>query len=212
MPTMGRTLRCALFAAAIAAVCTLAPRVYGQISADDAELQYQLANLLIEETRYDEALQAFDRAAQSSDRGLALRARKGKVKTALRLAEFELALAESVRITTDAPSDPEALSLHGEVDDQSRALARQTYAEAFALMRQVKSQVQLEHHREMALNCGLGPHHRWKSREVRGQVWCAMRHALHSYPSRIIELDEGRWEGLTFRLAPVWAAASFTVP
>ena len=117
MPTMGRSLRCALFAAAIAAVMTLAPRVYGQISqisAGDAELQYQLANLLIEETRYDEALQAYDRASQSADPGIALRARKGKVKTALRMAEFELALSESERITTDAPSDAEALSLHGD--------------------------------------------------------------------------------------------------
>lgn len=114
---MGRTLRFALCAAAIAAVCTLAPRVYGQISqisAGDAELQYQLANLLIEETRYDEALTAFQSAARSSDPALALRARKGIVKTSLRLAEFGDALAESERIVKEAPSDPEALSLHGD--------------------------------------------------------------------------------------------------
>src|SRR5687768_205534 len=114
MPTLGRALALKLSAAAIAAVSILAPRVYGQISAGDAELQYQLANLLIEETRYEEALQAFDMASQSSDRGVALRARKGKAQTALRMGEFELALAESERIASDAPTDAEALSLHGD--------------------------------------------------------------------------------------------------
>ena len=33
----------------------------------DADLQFQLANLLFDETRYQEALQAFDRATQTND-------------------------------------------------------------------------------------------------------------------------------------------------
>lgn len=129
--------RFALSAAAIAAVSMLAPRVSGQvsqISVGDAELQYQLANLLIEETRYDEALQAFDRAAQSTDPALALRARKGKVKTSLRVAEFGLALSESERLVKDAPMDAEALSLHGDslwaagLFDESDGLYREAIA------------------------------------------------------------------------------------
>ena len=111
---MGRTLRVGLSMAAIAAACSLALSAAGQISTGDAELQYQLANLLLEETRYAEALQAFDRASQSPDADLALRARKGKVKTSLRLAEYVLALQEGTRLAADAPRDPEALTLHAD--------------------------------------------------------------------------------------------------
>ena len=87
MPRIRATLRLALPAAALVAVHTLVLGA-GQITAGDAELQYQLANLLLEETRYREALQAFDKAGQATDPALAVRARKGKIKTALRLAEF----------------------------------------------------------------------------------------------------------------------------
>jgi Flp pilus assembly protein TadD len=80
----------------------------------DAELQYQLANLLIDETRYFEALEAFDRAVLTTDAELALRARKGKVRTALRVAEFDMALREAERLTTDAPADADAQALHGD--------------------------------------------------------------------------------------------------
>ena len=46
-------------------------------SSGDGELQFQLASLLFDETRYQEAIQAFDRAAQSADPALAVKARKG---------------------------------------------------------------------------------------------------------------------------------------
>ena len=107
-------LRFAASAAAIIAVCTLALRAADSITSGDAEVQLQLANLLSEETRYPEALQAFDRATQSEDRALALRARKGKVKTALRLAEFVMARQEAETLKNDAPGDPEALTLYGD--------------------------------------------------------------------------------------------------
>ena len=111
----GRTIpRLTLSAAALAAACTLAISAAGQQSADDAALQYQLANLLLEETRYPEALSAFDAATRTQDPWLQLRARKGKVKTALRVAEFDIALKESERLTAAAPSDVEAMSLHGD--------------------------------------------------------------------------------------------------
>ena len=54
----------------------------------DADLQLQLATLLFDETRYQEALQAFDQAAQSTNAQLAIRARKGTVRTSLKVAEF----------------------------------------------------------------------------------------------------------------------------
>ena len=112
MPTIRRTPR---FAALVAAsACAFGLSLAGQIPVADAELQYQLANLLIEETRYPEALDAFEKAAGTTDPALALRARKGHVKTALKLAEFDLALEGGQRLATDAPSDPEALSLHSD--------------------------------------------------------------------------------------------------
>jgi cytochrome c-type biogenesis protein CcmH/NrfG len=109
---MPRTFRRALTAAAIVAGCTLAMRA--EIAKGDAELQLQLGQLLFEETRYREALDAFDTAAQTSDTAVALRARKGKVRTALRLAEFTTARLEGERLRTDGPKDPEALTLSGD--------------------------------------------------------------------------------------------------
>jgi Flp pilus assembly protein TadD/predicted aspartyl protease len=111
MPRKRTTARLALAAAAIVAMHTLGTAGQGT---GDADLQYQLANLLLDETRYREALQAFDKASQSTDPALALRARKGKVKTALRLAEFDSALEESERLAAAAPADAEATTLHGD--------------------------------------------------------------------------------------------------
>lgn len=110
---MRRTLRFVLFAAAFAA-CTLVLRADDKITAGDAELQFQLGNLLSEETRYREALDAFDRAIRTDDPALQLRAREGKVKTALRIAEFDLAQKEAELLRAAAPSDPEALCLYAD--------------------------------------------------------------------------------------------------
>src|SRR5688572_14544517 len=91
--------------------CTLVARA----AADgDADLQFQLGTLLFEETRYQEALRAFDRAMQTDDRGLALRARKGKVRSALRVAEFALARREAEALRTMPGTDAEALTLYGD--------------------------------------------------------------------------------------------------
>ena len=111
---MQRFLRFALIPAALVAACTLGLRAAGAISSGDAELQIQLANLLIEETRYPEALGAFERATRADDPLLALRARKGKIKTALRLGEFRMAREEGESLAADAPKDSEALTLYGD--------------------------------------------------------------------------------------------------
>ena len=80
----------------------------------DADLQFQLGSLLFEETRYREALDAFDRATKTDDAALAVRARKGKVRTALRIAEFAVARTEAETLRDQAPGDAEALSLYGD--------------------------------------------------------------------------------------------------
>jgi Flp pilus assembly protein TadD len=109
---MPRTIRRALTAAALVAGCTLAMRA--DLGQGDAELQFQLGSLLFDETRYPEALRAFDAATQASDAALAHRARKGKVRTALRLAEFGLARREGERLRADGAADAEALTLYGD--------------------------------------------------------------------------------------------------
>ncbi len=83
-------------------------------AAGNAELQFQLGNLLTEETRFREALDAYNRALQSDDHDLQVRARAGKVKTALRIAEFDLAQKEGELLRQSAPGDPEALALYAD--------------------------------------------------------------------------------------------------
>ena len=107
------SLRFVLCATAIAAA-TLVLRADDRIATGDAQLQFQLGNLLSEETRFREALDAFDKAIQTDDRDLQLRARAGKVKTALRIAEFDLAQKEGEVLRASAPSDPEMLSLYAD--------------------------------------------------------------------------------------------------
>jgi len=110
---MRRTLRFVLSVGAVVAF-TLVVRADDKITAGDAELQFQLGNLLSEETRYREALDAFDKAMQTDDQSLHVRAREGKVKTALRIAEFDLAQREAETLRSEAPNDPEALSLYAD--------------------------------------------------------------------------------------------------
>src|SRR5262245_26950652 len=109
---MPRALRFGVAVVVIVAA-TFVIRAKAAVGAD-ADLQFQLGTLLFDETRYWEALQAFDRATQSDDAALALRARKGKVRTALRVAEFALAHKEAEALRAQAPEDSEALSLYGD--------------------------------------------------------------------------------------------------
>ena len=94
------------FASAVALILACSffvPIRAGEISNTDAELQFQLANLLFDETRYWEALQAFERASEAPDPALALRALKGKVRTELRVAEFVRARTDAEKLKTAAP-------------------------------------------------------------------------------------------------------------
>lgn len=112
---MTRTsVRLTLSLAAIAAACTLALRAQAPLASSDAELQFQLANLLLEENRYGEALDAYELASRAEDADLARRARKGVVKTSLRLARFADARATAEALRADAPDDVEALTLYAD--------------------------------------------------------------------------------------------------
>lgn len=107
-----RSKRMALVVAMLATV--LATGAQGRRSSDDAELQLQLATLLFDETRFSEAIEAFARAAESADRRIALQARMGLVRTALRVGDFSRAQREAATLRRDAPRDPEAISIHAD--------------------------------------------------------------------------------------------------
>jgi Flp pilus assembly protein TadD/predicted aspartyl protease len=83
-------------------------------SRDDAEVQMQLAELLFDETRFAEALDAYRHALDSKDSDLSLRARVGYVKTALRIGHFQDAQREAAMLKTMAPQNAEALSSYAD--------------------------------------------------------------------------------------------------
>lgn len=81
----------------------------------DADVQFQLANLLYEETRFDEAREAFRLAAQQTDdAAMRLRARVGVVKTALLVGEFEEAEREAASLKADSPGNAETKAVHAD--------------------------------------------------------------------------------------------------
>ena len=101
----------ALTAVACAAVLA-GPRASSSV--DDAEVQLQLANLLFDETRFEEALNAYKRAGETTDGSLAVAARIGFVRTALRIGRFQEAQREAMSLRTIAPRNPEALSAYAD--------------------------------------------------------------------------------------------------
>jgi Flp pilus assembly protein TadD/predicted aspartyl protease len=83
-------------------------------STDDAELQLQLASLLFDETRFAEALSAYRKAIDTKDSDVALRARVGFVRTALRIGLFQDAQREAGSLKSAAPRNPDALSAYAD--------------------------------------------------------------------------------------------------
>lgn len=81
---------------------------------DAADVQFQLATLLFDETRYGEALDAFRRATEATNPDIAVAARIGVVKSALRIGEFADAQREAIALRKLAPRNPEALTVHAD--------------------------------------------------------------------------------------------------
>ena len=130
-------IRSGVFASALACACMLTVRASDPGTARyDAELQYQLATVLFNETRYAEAMEAYRRVVDdAADRSLARRAKKGRIRSALRIAEFTVAREEAAELRREAPQDHEALALDGDslwaagLFDEAEA----TYKDALAL-------------------------------------------------------------------------------
>jgi tetratricopeptide (TPR) repeat protein/predicted aspartyl protease len=102
-----------LLCSVVAAALAFGVRASGQATPDDPAAQYQLATELYDAARYREALAAYDLAARSDDATLVGNARKGRVRTALRIAEFELAWREA-ELLNEGPSDAEGRTLLGD--------------------------------------------------------------------------------------------------
>jgi tetratricopeptide (TPR) repeat protein len=100
--------------AAIAAVSTFGIRAAGQSGTADPAAQFQIATDFYDAARYREALGAYDRAARGGDTAIGIRARKGKVRSALRIAEFDLARAEAENLDAFEVPDAEAKALLGD--------------------------------------------------------------------------------------------------
>jgi tetratricopeptide (TPR) repeat protein/predicted aspartyl protease len=79
-----------------------------------ADIQLQLAQLLFEDGRYGESLDAYQRALDIDDPARARLARIGVVQSALRVAEFSVARRQAEKLLVDGSSSPEVLSLYGD--------------------------------------------------------------------------------------------------
>ena len=97
-------------------VALVAPSVVTGRSADPtySAIQLQLADLLIAEERFPEALEAFTRAKESATGPQLFRARRGMVHSMLRLARFADARVEADAALAEAPDDPEAIAMYGD--------------------------------------------------------------------------------------------------
>lgn len=109
MPIRPRT---AVVAAAV--LVALVSGVQGRAPGDDAALQFQLGTLLFEETRYREALEAFRKAVTADSKSMAVQARMGVVKSALRLGEFLEAQKEAQTLKLQDPRSAEVLTVHAD--------------------------------------------------------------------------------------------------
>lgn len=104
----------ALFLTALAAVTAFSLRAVAQVPPDDPAALLERATALYESARYSEALDVYDAATRGDDEALADRARRGKVRTALRVAEFEMAWREAERLNSDQFADAESRTLLGD--------------------------------------------------------------------------------------------------
>ena len=153
-----------LGAAAVAAVFLLGIRASGQAAPPDPAAQYTLGTALYDAAKYREAITAFEAAALADDEALVVRARKGTIRSALRIAEFELALREAVTLTESRGADAEARTLLGdalwangrfdEADEAFQAALDSSGSTRarFGLARSLASRTRLEEALEQAQN------------------------------------------------------------
>jgi predicted aspartyl protease/Flp pilus assembly protein TadD len=103
-----------LVAVALAAAAPLFLDAEATRLSHHADIQLQFGDLLYSEGRYREALDAYQRADLRAEGLLKVRAKAGLVRTALRVAEFDLAGEHAALLRRLAPRDPDVLSLYAD--------------------------------------------------------------------------------------------------
>src|SRR5688572_23046206 len=102
-------------AAAIAALVAAASfAIQADTPSQSAAIQLQIGEEFFAEGRYQDALDAYQIALTAAGPDEMRSARSGIIKSALRVAEFDLARAESEKLVTTSPKAPEALALHAD--------------------------------------------------------------------------------------------------
>src|SRR5437867_7552048 len=101
-----------LVASAILVVAALIVRAEGISQA--ADVQLQLGDLLFAEGRFQDALEAYRKAAAEAAPDLLSRARSGVVMSALRVAGFEEARDVAEKLMAASPRNPETVALYGD--------------------------------------------------------------------------------------------------
>jgi tetratricopeptide (TPR) repeat protein len=102
--------------AAIAALVAVASfSLYADTApSQSAEIERQLGDEFLAEGRYQDALDAFQRALAVAGPDDVRAARAGVVQSALRIAEFDLARVEAEKLVAGSPKSPTAIALYGD--------------------------------------------------------------------------------------------------
>jgi tetratricopeptide (TPR) repeat protein len=109
---MNRGIRAASIVALVAAASFT---LYADgTQSQSAEIQRRLGEEFLAEGRYQDALDAFQRALAVASADEMRAARSGVVQSALRVAEFDLARIEAEKLVAASPKSPEAIALYGD--------------------------------------------------------------------------------------------------
>jgi predicted aspartyl protease/Flp pilus assembly protein TadD len=102
------------FAVAIVVAATFVVVSAGITPSQSGEIELQVANQFLADGRYQDALDAFQRALTASEPADAREAHAGAVMAALREAEFDAARVHAQALVGAAPHDPSALTLYAD--------------------------------------------------------------------------------------------------
>ncbi|HVH29972.1 MAG TPA: aspartyl protease family protein [Vicinamibacterales bacterium] len=128
-------LRFALAASAVVVAVSLVTRADGTPQSEAVEIQLQLGDVLFEEGRYRESLEAFQNAVKVAPPDRLRRARGGVIQSALRIADFESARQHAESLIKESPRSPESIALYGDALWASGLFeqAEEKYKEALAV-------------------------------------------------------------------------------
>jgi predicted aspartyl protease len=107
-------LRFAAVGCALVGALSLIVRAAEPPQSQSVEIQLQLGDMLFNEGRYPEALDAYQTAVKVATADGMRRARAGVIQSALRVADFEVARVEAEDLIKESPRAAESLALYGD--------------------------------------------------------------------------------------------------